>query len=31
MLLKAMIDKRIHLDAAATELLGLRALVLLLP
>jgi hypothetical protein len=31
MLLKAMIDKRLTTDAAATELLGLRALALLLP
>jgi hypothetical protein len=31
MLLKAMIGKRLNLTAASTELLGLRALALLLP
>jgi hypothetical protein len=31
MLLKAMISERLHIHAAGTELLGLRALALLLP
>jgi hypothetical protein len=31
MLLKAMVSKRPHIEAAGTELLGLRALALLLP